>query len=122
MTEKEKPNVDSRQEAHSVAVDTANPIIRRIIEGMLKLYGLGTSILVELQNICGAMNRIAEATEEGNRYLRNISDDCKGDTIDKLDFRSEIRKEVHGIYGNTSVIQAEVSRIKSGIKEGKFKV
>lgn len=117
------PNVP-RQETHSEEANTSGFIIR-ILDGLLKLYRLGERILEELRNIAGAINRQAEAAEEGNKYLRNISDTCdewKAHQIDDLDFHARVLEEVHGIHGDTSIIKAEVIRIKNGLKNGKYEI
>ena len=89
------------------------------------MYRLGERILEELRNIAGAINRQAEAVEEGNKYLRNISKTCaqwKAHQIDDLDFHARVLEEVHGIHGDLSVAKAELIRLKNGLKDGNFKI
>ena len=122
MTKKEKPNV-SLAVKHS---DEANHIIAsRILDGMLKMYDLGNAISEEIQNLTGAVARLAEAEERNNKYMRNISDACdewKAHEIDNLDFRSQLQEYVYGLYTEIAVSRDELIRLNNGLKDGKFEI
>lgn len=121
MNENKKNLNDPRQETHS----DNHSITSRILDGMLKMYDLGNTILEALQNLTGAVARLAEAEEGNNKYLRNISDTCdewKAHEIDALDSRSRLLEEVHEIHRDTSVSKAELIRLVNGLKDGKFEV
>ena len=127
MNENKKNPNDPRQETHSdKAVDTANhSITSRILDGMLKMYDLGNTILEALQNLTGAVARLAEAEEGNNKYLRNISDTCdewKAHEIDNLDFRSQLQEYVYGLYTEIAVSRDELIRLNNGLKDGKFEI